>query len=124
MTNDRLLDRAHHDLYISLVQRFRVKSTIQNFDSRDGNFGNKQLWTLWKMWGQPSPDVRRAQLDLLWIRLSPMNSFTFFDSIHRKLAYSKLCTWAIVSTMPSTCQTIAMPPITTMGTRISVWRGR
>jgi len=39
MTNDRLLDRAHHDLYISLVQRFRVKSTIQNFDSGDGNFG-------------------------------------------------------------------------------------
>src|SRR5438128_11854072 len=45
-------------------------------------------------------------------------SFTFFDTIHRKLAYSKLCTWAIVSTMPSTCQTITMPPITTMGTRI------
>ena len=39
MANDlgRSTDDSSH-LYISLVQRFRVKSTIQNFDAADGNF--------------------------------------------------------------------------------------
>jgi hypothetical protein len=30
-------------LYISLVQRVGVKSTIQNFDSADGNFGKPRV---------------------------------------------------------------------------------
>jgi hypothetical protein len=34
-----LLDRARHDLYISLVQPLGVKSTIQNFDGPDGKIG-------------------------------------------------------------------------------------
>ena len=37
--NNSLLDRARHDLYISLVQPLGVKSTIQNFDEADGKIG-------------------------------------------------------------------------------------
>ena len=38
-----ITDRAHHELCISLVPRVEVKSTIQNFDSADGNFANSRV---------------------------------------------------------------------------------
>src|SRR6266705_1739918 len=100
MTNDRLLDRAHHDLYISLVQRFRVKSTIQNFDSPDGTFCTRR-----------AGGTEQALC-------------SFFDVIQRKLAYSSFAPWTIVSRMLPTRQTMPMSPTITTGTRISVWRGR
>jgi hypothetical protein len=58
--------RSRTDLYISLVQRFGVKSTIQNFDRGNGNF-RQGSWV-----GAHAPEM------------------SFSDYEHRKLAYYKV----------------------------------
>src|SRR5258708_300128 len=99
-TNDGFLDRAHHDLYISLVQRFRVKVQFRiSIVMMEISAARRCLVPCLPLLGgtglrcscgasrnplayqSPALSLRSTE------RQGPGQPFTFFDDKHRKLAY-------------------------------------